>query len=103
MSLEMEGSMTILISIIAGLSLLANGILIWYIRKLMAIQEDTAVELVENINAFQDELEKLLDTDVLAGEPTLMKLLDDVKQLGADTEDIRLRLIPDQINEKEEA
>ena len=101
MSLEMEGIVTILISIMAGLSMVVNGILIWYIRRLMAIQEDTAIELVENINVFQGELESLLDTDVLTGEPTLVKLLDDVRQFGADTEDIRLRLIPNQINEEE--
>ena len=84
---------------LAGASFIANGILIWYIRRLMTLQEDTAAELVENINVFQDELESLLNTDVLAGEPTLIKLLDDVRELGVNTEEIKLRLIPDESGE----
>ena len=103
MSLDYGDGMTILISIIAGSSLVVNGILIWYIRKLMTMHEDITLELAENISVFQDELENILNTDVLTGEPTLVKLLDDVKQFGADTEDIKLRLIPNQINENEEA
>ena len=102
MSLEGD-TMTIIMSILASLSLMANGVLIWYIRKLMTIHEDTAVELAENISVFQDELENLLNTEVLSGEPTLVKLLDDVRQFGAETEDIRLRLIPNQNNTEEEA
>ena len=92
MSLEI---LNVLFYMIAGASLALNGVLIWYIRKLMDMQEETAAELVENINVFQDELEKLLNTDVLTGEPVLVKLLDDVRQLGVDTEEIKLRLIPE--------
>ena len=62
----------------------------------MTIHEDTTTELAENINAFQNELEELLNTDVLSGEPTLIKLLDDVRQFGSDTEEIRKRLIPEE-------
>ena len=93
MSLEI---LNIFVYLFAALSLTANCILVWYIRKIMTIHEDTTAELAENINAFQGELEKLLDTDVLAGEPTLMKLLDDVRQFGSDTEEIRTRLIPEE-------
>ena len=91
--LDNGDGMLILMTFIAGLSLSANMILIWYIRKLLTVQEDVAVELAENIYAFQGELEGLLDTDVLTGEPTLVKLLDDVKEFGISTENIRLRLI----------
>jgi len=85
--------------LLAGVSISANAVLIWYIKKLLSLQEETASELVENINVFQDELEKLLNTDVLTGEPTLMKLLDDVKQFGVSTEEIKLRLIPNESGE----
>ena len=98
MSLEIFFSVTFYM--LAGASFVANGVLVWYIRKLMALQEDSAAELVENINVFQDELEKLLSTDVLSGEPTLIKLLDDARQLGIDTEEIKLRLIPEESGEQ---
>jgi hypothetical protein len=84
---------------VAAASIAANAVLIWYIKRLLTLQEETAVELVENISVFQDELESLLNTDVLTGEPTLMKLLDDVKQFGANTEEIKLRLIPEEEGE----
>ena len=93
-------SLDILVYIFTAGSLICNGVLLWYIRKLMELQEDLNTELAENINVFQGELETLLDTDVLSGEPTLMKLMDDIREFGANTEDIRLRLIPN--NEKEE-
>ena len=95
MNLEVETIMTILICVLAAVSLTGNAMLVWYIRKLMAIQEDLNTELVENINVFQGELQKLLETDVLSGEPTLIKLLDDIREFGVNTEDIRFRLIPD--------
>ena len=96
--------MTFLISAIAILSLISNGIFTWYIKRLLSFQEDVSIELAENIYAFQDSLEKLLDTDVLSGEPTLVKLLEDVKEFGISTEEIRLKLIPNKfINEEEEA
>ena len=98
MSLEIFFSVTFYM--LAGASFVANGVLVWYIRKLMTLQEDSAAELVENINVFQDELEKLLNTDVLSGEPTLIKLLDDARQLGIDTEEIKLRLIPEESGEQ---
>lgn len=83
----------IIIYVVAALSLLVNLTLVWYVRKLMTINENNSVELAENISVFQSELEKLLDMDVLTGEPVLVKLLDDVRELGASTEEIRLRLI----------
>lgn len=96
MSLESGEFMTIFLSVMTVLSLTANGVLIWYIRKLLTAQDEISIELSENIYAFQDELQTLLNTDVLAGEPTLVKLLDDVREFGEKTEEIRLRLIPTQ-------
>tara|TARA_B100000424_G_scaffold271098_1_gene272473 strand:- start:1075 stop:1392 length:318 start_codon:yes stop_codon:yes gene_type:complete len=96
MSLDSGDIMTIALSIMTVLSLAANGILIWYVRKLLSAQDEMNTELSENIYAFQDELQTLLNTDVLAGEPTLIKLLDDVREFGEKTEEIRLRLIPNQ-------
>jgi len=86
----------ILLWAVVSVSLICNGMLVWYIRKLIAIQEDINTELAENISVFQQELESLLDTDVLTGEPTLVKLLEDVREFGATTEEIKLRLIPNE-------
>tara|TARA_B100000287_G_scaffold431289_1_gene488248 strand:- start:1273 stop:1557 length:285 start_codon:yes stop_codon:yes gene_type:complete len=90
----------ILVWSITCLSLACNGILVWYIRKLISIQEDISTELAENIGVFQGELESLLNTDVLTGEPTLVKLLDDVREFGATTEELKLRLIPNEEDEE---
>ena len=96
MSLDGGEIMIKVLSIMTVLSLTANGVLVWYIRKLLTAQDEISIELSENIFAFQDELQTLLNTDVLAGEPTLIKLLDDVREFGDKTEEIRIRLIPNQ-------
>ena len=86
--------------ILVLMSMTANAVLIWYIKKLMSNLDDTTTELIENIDVFQDNLEQILNTDLVAGEPVVMQLLDDVKILGAQTEEIKNRLLP-QGEEKE--
>lgn len=86
--------------ILVLMSMTANAVLIWYVRKLMSNLDDTTTELIENIDVFQDNLEQILNTDLVAGEPVVMQLLDDVKILGAQTEEIKNRLLP-QGEEKE--
>ena len=61
--------MDILFHILLVLSVTANVTMIWYVRKLMARLEDDTVELAENIDIFQDNLEQILNTDLVAGEP----------------------------------
>lgn len=86
--------------ILVLMSMTANAVLIWYVKKLMSNLDDTTTELIENIDVFQDNLEQILNTDLVAGEPVVMQLLDDVKILGAQTEEIKNRLLP-QGEEKE--
>ena len=80
--------------ILIALSLSVNTVLVWYIKRLMSNLEDATMELVENIDVFQGNLEQILNTDLVAGEPIVMQLLDDVKLLGAQTENIKNRLLP---------
>lgn len=80
--------------ILIALSVSANVVLVWYIKRLMSNLEDATMELVENIDVFQGNLEQILNTDLVAGEPIVMQLLDDVKLLGAQTENIKNRLLP---------
>tara|TARA_S200002703_G_scaffold158902_1_gene170559 strand:- start:874 stop:1152 length:279 start_codon:yes stop_codon:yes gene_type:complete len=80
--------------ILIALSLSVNVVLVWYIKRLMSNLEDATMELVENIDVFQGNLEQILNTDLVAGEPIVMQLLDDVKLLGAQTENIKNRLLP---------
>ena len=82
------------LSIIATLSLVFNFTLVWYVRKLLLTQEEISSELYEEILVFQEYLEAVLNTDVMAGEPTLIKLLDDVRNFAESTERIRMRLVP---------
>tara|TARA_B100001094_G_scaffold93881_1_gene89711 strand:- start:285 stop:563 length:279 start_codon:yes stop_codon:yes gene_type:complete len=80
--------------ILIALSMSINVVLVWYIKRLMSNLEDASMELVENIDVFQGNLEQILNTDLVAGEPIVMQLLDDVKLLGAQTENIKNRLLP---------
>lgn len=92
--------MDILFHILLVLSVTANVTMIWYVRKLMARLEDDTVELAENIDIFQDNLEQILNTDLVAGEPVVMQLLEDVRTLGVQTESIKRRLLPQGENEE---
>ena len=92
--------MDILLHILLVISVAANVTMIWYVRKLMTRLENDTVELVENIDIFQDNLEQILNTDLVAGEPIVMQLLDDVRTLGVQTENIKSRLLPQGENEE---
>ena len=94
--------MLLTISILATLSLTLNVTLVWYVRKLLSLQEDMSAELSEEIYVFQEHLESILQSDAFMGEPTLEKLLDDIRGFGQSTENIRLRLIPEKTNNIEE-
>ena len=86
--------MVITLSILAGVSLTINFVMTWYIKKLLIMQEDMTSELYEEIVVFQDHIEGILSTDVFAGEPTLVKLLDDIRAFAESTENVRVKLIP---------
>lgn len=68
--------------------------MVWYVRKLMSKLEEDTVELSENIDVFQANLEQILSTDLVAGEPIVMQLLTDVRALGEQVETIKTRLLP---------
>lgn len=90
--------MLITISTFAAISVTINFVMIWYIRKLLLLQEDINSELYEEILVFQEHLETILKTDVFAGEPMLVKLLDDIRAFADSTEKTRIKLLP--ANEK---
>ena len=86
--------MDILLLLLLAASVTFNVIMIWYVRKLITRVENDTVELSENIDVFQNNLEQILNTDLVAGEPIVMQLLEDVKTLGLQTESIKKRLLP---------
>ena len=90
--------MLITISTFAAISVTINFVMIWYIRKLLLLPEDINSELYEEILVFQEHLETILKTDVFAGEPMLVKLLDDIRAFADSTEKTRIKLLP--ANEK---
>jgi hypothetical protein len=83
-----------ILSVFLIASVLLNGVMIWYVKKLMSKLEEDTVELSENIDVFQANLEEILNTDLVAGEPIVMQLLNDVRALGEQTENIKRRLLP---------
>ena len=86
--------MEFLLSFVLLLSVVLNFVMVWYVKKLMSKLEEDTVELSENIEVFQSNLEEILNTDLVAGEPIVMQLLNDVKALGEQTENIKRRLLP---------
>jgi len=83
-----------ILSVFLIASVLLNGVMVWYVKKLMSKLEEDTVELSENIDVFQTNLEEILNTDLVAGEPIVMQLLNDVRALGEQTENIKRRLLP---------
>lgn len=93
--------MEIIIYVIAALSVIINLILSWYIMKLLSKVDDITLELTENINAFQNNLEQILQLEIVAGEPIVMQLLEDVRTLGQQTDNIKNELIMARQTEEE--
>ena len=72
-------------------SIIANGVFIWYIRKLIKQFRDaieSAVAFDEFIEEYKMHLEAILEMDAYVGEPTIENLLKHTKDVSSKIKEI---------------
>lgn len=82
------------------LSLVANGILIWYTRRLLTLIEENSVELRERFRVFHEFLDKTYKMDLFYGEPRLKELLELIKDFDNWVEEYESRIIKEDNNDR---
>lgn len=75
------------------LALIACGVLVWYIRKVLSIMEEQSLELNERFSVFHTFLEETYNMDLFYGEPRLQELLGLVKDFHEWSEEFQNRVI----------
>jgi hypothetical protein len=66
------------------LSLLLNGILLWYIRKMLGkllSVSDNMGDLVEDLASYQNHLQQLYEMEMYYGEPSIKNLIVHSRQI----------------------
>jgi len=74
-----------------ALSLILNGVFIWYVRKLIKQFRDAienAVAFNEFIDEYQSHLAAVLEMDAYVGEPTIENLWKHTKDVSARVKEI---------------
>ena len=94
--------------IILGFSILLNGVLLWYIFKLLKkliFQEDEFYGLKEKMLEFATHLRAINKVDSFYGDPTITSLIKHMGQLAGDIEEYSKVLVvfEDDIQEEEDA
>ncbi len=83
----------IIIYFLFPLSIIACGMLVWYIRKILSVMEERSLEINERFSVFHDFLEETYNSDLFYGEPRLKQLLDIIKDFHGWTEEFQNRVI----------
>ena len=66
------------------ISLILNGILLWYIRKMLGkllSVSDNMGNLVEDLASYQDHLQQLYEMEMYYGEPSIKNLIVHSRQI----------------------
>ena len=66
------------------LSLFLNGMLLWYIRKMLGkllLVSDNMGNLVEDLASYQNHLQQLYEMEMYYGEPSIKNLIVHSKQI----------------------
>ena len=74
----------IISGLVIALLLVTNGVMIWYIKKLITIIEDTKTgikDMKEAISIFSEHLQIVYKQDTFYGEPTIERLIKHSKLL----------------------
>ena len=93
----------VIIYFLFPLSLIACGLLTWYIRKVLSIMEEQSTELNERFSVFHTFLEETYNMDLFYGEPRLKELLELIKDFHEWTEEFQNRVIVEDNDRAEEA
>lgn len=83
----------ILAYIVLPLAIVTSSVLFWYVRRLLNLIEDNAVELRERFRAFHLFLDETYKMDLFFGEPRLKQLLDMIKEFDGWVEEYENRII----------
>ena len=78
------------------LSIIFNGVLLWYIRKLLGIIEDNSIEMKERFSAFHNFLEETYNMDLFYGEPRLKELLSIIREFDNWATEFENRIISEE-------
>lgn len=83
----------ILLFLILPVSILFNGVLIWYSKRLLNLIDESSIELRERFKVFHAFLDETYKLDLFYGEPRLKQLLDMVKEFDSWTREYENRII----------
>lgn len=84
------------------LVIVACGLLIWYIRKILSIMEEQSLEMSERFSVFHIFLEETYNSDLFYGEPRLKELLDIIKSFHEWSSEFQNRVIVEKNDRTEE-
>ena len=90
----------IILFFLLPISILLNGILIWYSRRLLNLIEENSIELRERFRVFHSFLDETYKMDLFYGEPRLKELLDVVKDFDNWVEEYENRIIKEGENDR---
>jgi len=90
----------IILFFLLPISILLNGILIWYSRRLLNLIEENSIELRERFRVFHSFLDETYKMDLFYGEPRLKELLDLVKDFDNWVEEYENRIIKEGENDR---
>ena len=93
----------IIIYFLFPVTLIACGLLVWYIRKILSIMEEQSLEMNERFSVFHTFLEETYNSDLFYGEPRLKQLLDLIKDFHDWTEEFQNRVIVEDNDRTKEA
>ncbi len=83
----------IIIYFLFPVTLIACGLLVWYIRRILSIVEEQSTELNERFSVFHTFLNETYNMDLFYGEPRLKQLLELIKDFHEWTEEFQNRVI----------
>ena len=92
----------IIIYFLFPVTLIACGLLVWYIRKILSIMEEQSLEMNERFSVFHTFLEETYNSDLFYGEPRLKELLELIKDFHEWTEEFQNRVIAENNDRTEE-
>ena len=93
----------IIIYFLFPVTLIACGLLIWYIKRILSIMEEQSLEMNERFSVFHTFLEETYNMDLFYGEPRLKELLELIKDFHEWTEEFQNRVIVEKNDGTEEA
>ena len=86
----------LIIYLLFPLAIVFNAVLLWYIRKILAIIEDNSIEMKERFSTFHEFLDETYKMDLFFGEPRLKELLSVIKDFDEWASEFEGRIITEE-------